>query len=573
VKRLILTVLLCGGVAQGAERVDVILYAGKIVTQDTKNSMHSAMAIRGERILALGDDSLTQRYSAPLVLDLNGRTVIPGFMDTHLHIFGVSRRTVPAADARSIAELQDMVRAKARELDPGEWITGMGWDESLLSDRRRPLRADMDAAAPDNPVILHREGGHSGVANSLALKLAKLTRNSPDPANGVLERDATGELNGVIRERTDLVSNLVPPPTMDEMRDSFVSQLKELPRVGLTSVIIAGAALDPKAAPFGTTPSWDELRGLYAKRGDEFPRAAVQIIYPGPGQLDKFPHRTGWGDNRLRLGAIGEGPAVDGGFTGPTACTFHDYKGQPGFRGRCFFEQAKLDEIAADVARNGWQLGLHMIGDRGITMGIDAYVKALKKYPDKGDRRWYASHFTMQITPQALDGMAANDIYASAQPNFTWSLSERYQETLEGDALGQINPVATPLKHKVKLVFGADYPLTRHPRYGLYSAVTRKGKDGYQFAISEAVPIAEAIRLYTAAPPFLTWEEKQKGTLEPGKLADLIVLDRDPYSVAPSALLNLQVDITMIGGRIIHDRLRDGPSKYEPASPVSLAAE
>jgi len=563
--RLIFVFLACTGVARGAEPVDLILHAGKIVTQDARNSTYSAIAIRGDRILELGGESLIRKYSASSVVDLKGRTVIPGFMDTHLHVFGVSRRSVPAAEARSIAQLQDMVRAKARELGPGEWIIGMGWDESLLSDHRRPLRADLDAAAPDNPVILHREGGHSGVANSLALKLAKLGRNSPDPANGVFERDASGELNGIIRERTDLVSDLVPPATMEEMRESFIAELKELPRVGLTSVIIAGASLDPKAAPFGTTPSWEELQDLYAKRGNEFPRAAVQIIYPGPGQLEKYPHRTGWGDNRLRLGAIGEGPVVDGGFTGPTACTFHDYKGQPGFRGRCFFEPAKLDTITEDVARNGWQLGLHMIGDRGITMGIESYVKALKKYPGKGDRRWYASHFTMQLAPQTLDAMAANGIYGSAQPNFTWSLSERYRETLEGDALDQINPVATPLRHKVKLAFGADYPLTRHPRYGLYSAVTRKGKDGYQFAKSEAVPIAEAIRLYTAAPPLLTWEEKQKGTLEPGKLADLIVLDTDPYTSAPDKLLDMQVDLTMIGGRIVHDRLRDGPSKYEPS--------
>lgn len=562
--RLIFVVLLCAGAAQSAEPVDVILHAGKIVTQDSRNSVYSAIAIRGERILELGNETLVQRYSAPLVVDLKGRTVIPGFMDTHLHIFGVSRRTVPAADARSIAQLQQMVRTKARELGPGEWIIGMGWDESLLSEHRRPLRADLDAAAPDNPVILHREGGHSGAANSLALKLAKLTRDSPDPANGVLERDAAGELNGIIRERTDLVSSLVPPATMEEMRDSFIAELQELPRVGLTSVIIAGAALDPKAAPFGATPSWGELQGLYAKRGNEFPRAAVQIIYPGPGQLEKYPFRTGWGNNRLRLGAIGEGPVVDGGFTGPTACTNHDYKGQPGFRGRCFFEQAQLDTIAADVARNGWQLGLHMIGDRGITMGVDAYVKALKKHPGKGDRRWFASHFTMQLAPQTLDKMASNGIYGSAQPNFTWSLSERYQETLEGDALSQINPVATPLKHNVKLAFGADYPLTRHPRYGLYSAVARKGKDGYQFAMSEAVTISEAIRLYTAAPPFLTWEETQKGVLEPGKLADLIVLDRDPYTIKPEGLLDMQVDITMIGGHIVHDRFRDGPSKYVP---------
>lgn len=555
------------GMAHPAEPVDVIFHAGTVITVDARNSLESAVAIRGDRIVAVGGENLLKRYSASTVIDLKGRTLMPGFMDTHWHTQGVTRRGFDARDLRSIAEIKDNIRKKAAEFGPGSWIIGYAWDESLLAERRLITLAELDEAAPNNPVFMVRDGGHSGVGNSLAFEKMKITKDSPNPPGGVFEHDERGELNGYIRERTDLVTDTMGFASFEDCADVYHTMLKEAPRVGLTSVILAGAVIDEKAPFFGAPGAckarWPEVQRLYAERGTEYPRAAVQIIYPGPGRLEKFPHKTGFGDNRLRLSAIGEGPAVDGGISGPTLCTFDDFKTQPGFRGSCFFEQAKLDTLAEDVARNGWQLGLHMEGDHGITMGVEAYTKALDKYPGTGDRRWFTSHFTMLPPEQTLSKMVSHGIYAAAQPNFLWQDSERFQQVLQGRALAHVSPIAVPLKYGVRMAFGADYPLNTHPRYGLYAAVARIGKDGYQYSMDEAVSVVEAIRLYTAAPPFLTWEEKEKGTLEAGKLADMIVVDRNPLTVQREDLLKMNVDLTMIGGKIVYDRAKDGPSIYE----------
>ena len=309
--------------------------------------------------------------------------------------------------------------------------------------------------------------------------------------------------------------------------------------------------LRPEQPEFALT--FKQLRSIYAEHGEYLPRAAVQIGYPGAEALAAYPHKTGYGDDRLRLGAIGEAPAVDGGFSGPTAWTSRPYKGKPGFFGQAFFsDEADLQRLADDVAKNGWQLGLHAIGDAAINMAAKVYAQALRKHP-KADHRWYLSHFTMLPTDATLDLMAREKIFAAAQPNFLYTLEERYQQTLEGADLQHNNPVAVPLKRGVFVTFGSDN-LPIDPRVGLYAAVTRKGMSGAQYGPEEAVSIQEAIRLYTAAPAYLTWEENKKGSLEVGKLADMIVLDADPLTIEPKKLLTMNIDMTIIGGKTVFER-------------------
>ena len=292
---------------------------------------------------------------------------------------------------------------------------------------------------------------------------------------------------------------------------------------------------------------------MYDQIGTEVPRASVAIGYPGPKALAEYPHKTGYGDDRLRLGPIGEAPGVDGGFTGPTAWTTAEYKGMPGFHGApAFANEAEFQALADDVAKNGWQLGLHAIGDAAINQAVKVYSQALQKYP-KQDHRWYLAHFTMLPTDATLDLMVKDHILAAAQPNFLYTLENRYVETLQARDLEHNNPVAYPLKRGVFVTFGSDN-LPIDPRVGLYAAVTRRGMSGAQYGPEEAVSIRDAIRMYTADPPYLTWEESKKGTLEVGKFADLIVLDVDPLTVDPRKLLTLRVDLTIIGGKVVYDR-------------------
>lgn len=545
--------------AMAQVEADLILHNGTILTVDESFSSAQALVVDDGRIVAIGDESILADYDAPNVIDLNGRTAMPGFMDTHIHPGSPSPRSVPANKARSIAELQEMVRAKAEELGPGEWVTGYGWAEANLAENRNVTRADLDAAAPDNPVAMVRAGGHSVVGNSRALTLAGLDNTSPDPQRGVLERDADGALNGIIRERTDLLVDLVPADTPESLRQGYIDYLAGLTRLGITSIIVASTSIgdeveeDLRPEVPKTALTYKQLQSIYDDYGAFLPRAAASITHPGAAALAAYPHRTGDGDLRLRLGPIGEAPAVDGGFTGPTAWTSEDYRMQPGFRGQPFFDdKADLQALADDVAKNGWQLGLHAIGDAAIDMAAEVYAQSLEKY-GLDNARWFLAHYTMLPSAQTMDLMAERGILAAAQPNFLYTLEDRYVQTLDGERLEHINPLAVPMERGVFIALGSDN-LPVDPRVGLHVAVTRKGRSGRVFGAEEAVSVEEAIRAYTANGPYLTFEEDEKGTLEVGKLADIIVLDRNPLTIAPDELLAMQVDLTLINGLVVYNR-------------------
>lgn len=547
--------------AAPARQADLLLVNGKVVTVDKSFSISSAVAVKDGKIAAVGGPEIARTWQAPRTIDLKGRTLMPGFIDDHLHLISLSPRSVEPAKARSIADLQAMVAAKAKALGPGEWVIGSGWDEALLAEKRNPTRADLDAIAPDNPVVLVRAGAHSAVANSIALKLAGIDRTTPDPDGGLIERGPDGNPSGIVRERTDLILKLVPPSTPAQMRPSYVKSLKDLLTLGITSFMEAWTTIDDEPVEQGGLASgggngvrahtFKQLRSIYADEGESLPRATLYIMYPGAERLKKFPYHTGYGDDRLKLGPIGES-AYDGGFTGPTARTSKDYKGQPGFRGTTFMSEAALHDMVETSASLGWQLGIHAIGDEAIDTVAAAYHDVLAAHP-KQDHRWFLSHFTMLPTEQTMKTMAADKVWTAAQPNFTWNLEGRYLQVLDGERLDRINPMATPIAHGVNVVMSSDN-LPIGPMVGLYAAVTRKGQTGHQFALSEAISREEAIRLYTAKAAALSWDEARKGSIEPGKFADLIVLDRDPLTVPAEQLLETKVDLTLVGGKLLWNR-------------------
>lgn len=543
-----------------AEKADMLLFNGQVVTMDPDHPDASAVAVKDGRILAVGGAELTSLYEAPERIDLKGRMLMPGFIDTHIHVIGQPRRAVNLIDATSIAEVQALVRAKAKELGPGEWVTGYGWDEAKFAEKRNLLRGDLDAAAPKNPVVLTRAGAHSAVGNSLALKLAKIDRNTPDPEHGLIEKDARGEPNGIIRERTDLYGLLVPPPTDAEMQASTLASLKALLPLGITSIMEALSTIDDEPIGKGGIAkslmpgrhSYRQFREIYAREGAHLPRATLYIHYPGAERLKQFPYHTGYGDDRLKLGPIGEGSFADGGFTGPTAWTLEDYKGLPGFRGRALTSPEDLLAMTRTARDLGWQMGIHSIGDAAIQALVGAYTQALDEKPTK-DARWFTSHLTMLPPKATLSLMASHGIWGSAQPNFLYNLEGRYEQTLDGERLQHINPVGTPLRWGVHIAFGSDN-LPIGPLYGLYVAVTRKGQSGTVFGADEAVSRYEALRAYTQDAAWLAWDEKKKGSLTPGKFADMIVVDHNLLTVPDDEILKTKVDMTIIDGKLLYRR-------------------
>ena len=549
-KRFLLAVwMLCVTVApaRAQESVDLILHNGKIFTADQLLSTFSAVAVRDDRIVALGWDGLLDQYRAARTVDLDGKLVVPGFIDTHIHISGDPERWVDLAGLENMAELKARITRKAERLGSGEWITGYGWSEDELAERRRPLRWDLDDAAPVNPVVLTRAGGHSSVANSLALEAAGLTPQTETPPGAIIEVDDQGRMNGILREGAQgLVRRFVPDPTSAELRDSFVQNLRNLLGLGITSLIQAGVGERGFA-------NWEEV---YTEFQGELPRAAVQVRVQGPAEraietLTRFGRKTGDGNEWLRVGPVKF--FVDGGYTGAAAWTLEPYKGQPGYFGTgALIDADGMYRLSKAAHEMGWQMGFHTIGDAAIKMTVDAWSRVIEESP-RVDHRHYLNHFTVRPPAETMQKMASHNIHIAQQPNFTYTLEGRYAEHLEGERYETNNPVRSPMSHGVFVALGSDI-LPIGPMVGLYAAVTRKGMSGAVVGPGEALTMPEAIVAYTRLAAYLTFEEDIKGSLEVGKLADMVVLSQDLLTIDPDRTMDTAVEMTILGGTVVYQR-------------------
>ena len=522
-------------------QVDTILHNGKVITIDADLSIVSAVAINGTDIVAVGGEELLQTHKSSNTVDLDGKVLMPGFVDSHTHLRGQPQRYVDLTKIRSIEELKGQVSDKVAEIGVGEWITGYGWSEDVMAELRRPLRSDLDDAAPDNPVLLTRAGGHSAVANSMALRLAEVTTTTPQPESGVIERGEDGELNGVIRERQDIVSRLIPESTNEDVRDSLIGILNEQFSFGITSFTHATGSIE-------SYPEWEYIYGMH--RGS-LPRASIQVRWEGPDAMSAFGKKSGDGDEFLRVGPIKI--FVDGGFTGPAAFTKEPYKGETEYRGKLSLTLEELETTIREAHAAGWQFGIHAIGDAAIELTVDELAAALDDMPGD-DHRNYLNHFTVMPSAESMDKMAAYNIAITQQPNFTYTLDGRYSEYLDGDRLKHNNPLRTPMDHGVRVAISSDI-LPIGPMVGIYAAVTRKGMSGTVFGVEESLTVMEALRGYTLYGAWLSFEEDRKGSIEPGKLADMIVLDQDILTVDPDHIMDINVEQTWLGGKMVYQRL------------------
>lgn len=520
--------------------VDSIFSNGKIITVDGQFSIHSVAVVNNGRIVETGDQSLLGKYQSSNVIDLQGKTVLPGFIDSHTHIRGRPERFIELSEVSSIVEMQALIRAKALELGEGEWITGYGWSEDQLAEGRKPLRQDLDEAAPANPITFTRAGGHSAVVNTLALNLADITDSTPDPEGGVIERDDNGVANGIIRERQGIVGRLVPDATYDELIASLQVNLNDLLSMGITS--ITDASKSPRDYAM-----WEEL---YAKEGVKLPRAALQFQWRNPDRINELKARVGNGTDFLKIGPIKV--FADGGFTGPAAFTREPYLNQGDYRGYLNMPEPELVSLLNEIHDAGWQMGVHAIGDAAIELVVDTLADALVRNP-RNDHRHYLNHFSMRPPDSTMEKMAEHQIHITQQPNFTYTLEGRYVANLDGWRLEHNNPIRSPMDHGIVVAISSDI-LPIGPFVGLYAAVTRKGMSGRVFAAEEAITIEEAIRGYTITGAYLNFEEDTKGSLEPGKFADMIVLSEDILSIDPERIIDIQIDQTYVDGKLVFTR-------------------
>jgi hypothetical protein len=510
-----------------------------------------ALAVIGERIVAVGSSAEISAWRGPRteLLDAAGRRVLPGFNDSHVHFFEASARLaqVKLKDARSPEELARRVAEHARTLARGEWVTGGTWDDQGFERPRLPTRTDLDELVPETPVFVERYDGHMALANGAALRLAGVTRATQAPPGGEIVRDASGEPTGVLKDAAmGLVSRLIPPPPPEARRRAIRAGLRHAAALGVTSIQDMGPAYEDVAA-------YAEL----LERGELTLRVAAAPLETRFRDQAKLGLRRAFGSSWLRLGAL-KGFA-DGSLGSSTAFFFEPYTDDPTTSGLLSDEMQPLADmrerlVQADAA--GLQLCIHAIGDRAISIVLDL-VEDVVKANGPRDRRFRIEH-AQHMARADFARFAALGVIASVQPYHAIDDGRWAEARIGRERAGTTYAFRSFLDAGVRLALGSDwYVAPLDPMQTLHAAVTRATLDGKHpggWVPEQKIGLAEAIAAYTAGAAYAEFQERDKGRLAPGQLADLVILDQDVFGIPAERIRDVKVDLTMVGGRVVYRR-------------------
>jgi len=539
---------------------DLILTDARILTLDDDLPEAEALAIKDGEVLAVGTSAAVEALAGPntAIRRLAGRRVIPGINDTHNHLMSMGKvlNEIQLYDARSIDDIKERVAERVTASPPGSWILGRGWDESLLSDKRFPNRHDLDEVAPNNPVVLERVWNML-LANSAALHASDIGRNTPDPPadvlySGKIMREDSGDPSGVFRDRAKrLVQDVIPVTTMAEREHHIRTACVEYNRLGITS------AAEPGLFP-------NQIHAYQNVLGSEHLTVRVSLCVGGWGfgtqadeatierRIEDMAVYTGYGNPWLRMDTVKFMP--DGGVGDRTALMFDPYEGEPDNRGQFVVSERDLFAHVAYCHAQGWSVDCHACGDRMIELVARAYAQAQERDPNPAIR--HRIHHAYLPTDRALELMREHRIPALATIPFLTNLGESFVTSLGAERASRIMPLRSYLDAGVPLALGSDAPVTTHnPFVGIYAATTRKTVYGRELGPDERISRVEAIRAYTRDAAWVTFEDNIKGTLSPGKLADIVVLDRDILTIRDEELKETTSALTIVGGRIVHDAL------------------
>lgn len=530
------------------------VYTGVAVVSSFKMTKRAeAIAVRQGRIEEVGEsaDVLKLRGPETQVVDLGGKFVMPGFNDAHMHLAaaGFQLLNVNLVGAKSLDEFRERIRQKAETAAPGEWILGSGWDETLWPVKAPPTRFDLDEVTTDHPVFLTRIDGHSAVANARALQLASITIASRDPKGGKIERDESGQPNGLLRDTAmKAVENVVPPPSHDRRRQALDAALADLAHWGVTS-----------AQDFS---SWDDFLVLeeIEKEGKLTARVSEWLPFDDPIQKLEDERKEHAGPDEMLATGMLKG-FMDGSLGSHSAALLEPYADEPKNTGLPRYDQAKLNGMAQERMLAGFQLGFHAIGDKAVQMALDAFAAGEKAAKEKkvkaangGDDYRPRIEHAQVTTPVQILKFKDLKVIASMQPchlltDMNWAAT-RLGPTRASHSYAW----ADFLKKGVPLAFGTDYPVEPvNPFRGLYAATTRKSENGkLEYYPQEKITMDQAIAAYTTGSAFAEFSEKQKGLMVSGMLADFVVLDRDPTAVDAQKLLQTKVLRTVVGGKTVY---------------------
>jgi len=535
-----------------AAPADLIIRDAHIVTVDPKFSIAGAAAVRDGKFIAVGSDAEVLKARGPntRVIDLHGKTVLPGFNDTHVHLTAGEDLPVQVdlTHIRSIKDIQAKIAAKAKQSKPGDWIVGTrGWWEYQLAEGRLPTRADLDAAAPGNPVAI--PGPHYVIVNSRALQLAGVTRATPDPQGGQIYKDAAGEPTGLLMDNAGrFVRKFIPRPSEAEKEAGLKRVLALVNSHGLTS------AGDPSGSPedaalFGKLRDAGELtvRVDFAYNID--PAEPLDKV---DAELKALPKPGSDGDGMFRSDEIGE-TGLDGAEL--TALLEHDYPGKPGYRGLQKVPTEQFEKFAALVAKYGYRLRPHAVGDAAIDEALDAFEYANKQVPITG-RRWMIDHAFL-LGPQHYERVKRLGLIINSQYMHNYELGALILKAWKRPLADRSEPYAEWLKNGIMFAGGSDGPISYYaePLLEIYGEVTRGTQWGGRLGPDQGISRADAIRSVTINGAYTTFEEKVKGSIEPGKYADLVVLSGDILKVPAEQIRDLKVLTTVLGGKTVYGQL------------------
>jgi predicted amidohydrolase YtcJ len=535
--------------AQGRPAADLIVTHANIYTVDRQHPRAEAVAVIGERIVAVGSPAEIDGWRGPEthVIDAHGRLLLPGFNDAHVHFTdgGADLAEVQLNDATSAKEFTRRIAAQAAKTAKGEWILGGAWDETKWSPRQAPGAWLIDGVTRDVPVFVSRYDGHQGLANTAAMNLAGISAGTADVPGGVIVRDASGNPTGIFKDAAqDLIFKAIPPPSHEQRTASARRALAHAASVGVTSV-------QHMSADYADVEVYSEL----LEKGELTTRIYCAPLETGWQDQARVGLRRAWGSSYLRLGAV-KGFA-DGSIGSRTAALFEPYSDEPDNRGILSAEMyppEAMRERLMKADEAGLQLRVHAIGDRAVSMILDMFAD-IEKSHGYHDQRMTIEH-AQHVAPKDLARFAELHVIASMQPYHAID-DGRWVEARIGHERAKTSYAwRSLLDHGVTLAFGTDWDVAPlNPLLGLYAAVTRATLDGrnpHGWIAEQKITLAEAVEAYTLGSAFAEFQEKDKGSITAGKLADMVILSGDIFAMKPEAIRNVKVETTIVGGRIVY---------------------
>jgi len=523
----------------------LVLYGGHVLTMDSRQPVAQAVAIADDRFLAVGsnDDVLNLATARTTRLDLGGRTLVPGFIDAHTHPAYAGYRHLKQVDCdlRSIAAIQEALRARAAKTAAGEWVIGFKYDDTKTSDGRRLTRDDLDAVSRDHPVVVEHRGGHTAFLNSAAFQKAGVTEKTPDPPGGRFDRDpATGRLSGRAAETAkNAIDSKVPSDlSRSERREGVKLISKLMSRTGITS------ACDAEGSP-------DDLQAYQDARdeGELSLRIYCHISVPYLDRMLAAGVRTGLGDEWVRVGAVKM--VCDGSISERTARLSQPYIGRPEDRGILVTQEAELYATAAKAHEAGWQLGVHANGDEAIDITLRVYERLQKERPRR-DSRFRLEHCTL-VDADLVRRIKALGAIPTPFSTYVYYHGEKMRE-YGAERLDSMFALRSFLDAGVMVTQASDYPPGPfEPMMALQSEVTRMDMKGNVWGPRQRISVLEALQVGTLHGAYASFEERLKGSIEVGKLADLVVLGRNPLREPAETLITIPVERTMAGGRWVFE--------------------